>query len=98
MARVTPSVHIDIDAAFERANQLDLVRAKIRDRTEQIAARARRIDVAENNGRATISTEYETVASRRFVGRVVTDDVSGEHGDSVTRRRRTLRRAMGGRR
>lgn len=98
MARTDPVVKIDMDAMFVRANQTALLRAKVRDRTEQVAARARRIDVAENKGRASITTEYEVIANGRFVGRVLTDDVSGEFGDSATKRRRTLRRAAGRRR
>lgn len=93
-----PSVHIDVDAIFERANQQNLLRAKVKVRTEEIAARARRIDQAENKGRAAITTEYETLPNGRFVGRVTTDDVSGEYGDSGRKRRRTLRRAGGKRR
>lgn len=92
------NVDINLDHIFEAANQTDLLRAKVRDRTETTAARARRIDVKENAGRATISTEYETLPNGRFVGRVTTDDVSGEFGDSATKRRRTLRRAGGKRR
>lgn len=92
------NVDLDLDSIFEAANQTDLLRAKVRDRTEAIAARARRIDVKENEGRASITTEYETLPNGRFVGRVTTDDVSGEFGDSATKRRRTLRRAGGKRR
>lgn len=98
MGASDPVVNIDIDALFERANQNSLLRAKVKDRTEQVAARARRIDIAENEGRANISTEFEVLPNGRYVGRVYTDDVSGEHGDSKTKRRRTLRRAAGRRR
>lgn len=92
-----PQIDLDLDAIFEQANQDALVRAKVRDKAETIAARARRIDVAENGGRATISTEFDVLPNGRYVGRVRTDDVSGEFGDSVNRRRRTLRRAGGSR-
>ena len=92
-----PMVDINIDALFEEANQSKMVRAKVKDRTARIADRARRIDRSENAGRATIKTAFETLPNGRYVGRVETDDVSGEHGDSRTARRRTLRRAAGGR-
>lgn len=98
MASTDPRVELNLDGLFEAANQNSLVRAKVQDRLAQIAARARRIDQAENEGRATISIETEVLPNGRFMGRVVTDDVSGEFGDSVTKRRRTLRRAAGRRR
>lgn len=93
-----PRVNLDLDSLFEQANQNALVRAKVQDRAAQIAARARRIDQAENEGRANISTEFEVLPNGRFMARVVSDDVSGEFGDSVTKRRRTLRRSAGRRR
>ncbi len=92
-----PRVDLDIDQLFREANQTALLRAKVRDRNERIAARARRIDQAENKGRATIRTSYEVLPNGRFVARTETDDVSGEFGDSRTKRRRTLRRAGGSR-
>lgn len=92
-----PKVDINIDALFEEANQNSMVRARVKDRTARIAARARRIDRSENAGRATITVEHEVLPNGRFVGAVQTDDVSGEYGDSRTARRRTLRRAAGGR-
>lgn len=98
MGNLDPRIDLDLDALFERANQNPLVRAKVEDRTAQVAARARRIDLAENEGRATITTSFEVLPNGRYVGRVSTDDVSGEYGDSVTKRRRTLRRAAGRRR
>ncbi len=98
MAATDPIINIDIDALFERANQSALLRAKIDDRTARVAARARRIDMAENGGRANITVESEVLPNGRYMGRVVSDDVSGEYGDSVTKRRRTLRRAAGRRR
>lgn len=97
MAKMQPQVDLDIGALFVEANQNALLRAKIRDRTEKIAARARRIDQAENAGRATIRTSYEVLPNGRFVANVETDDVSGEFGDSTRLRRRTLRRAGGSR-
>lgn len=93
-----PRVNLDLDSLFEKANQNPLLRAKVQDRAAKVAARARRIDQAENEGRANISTEFEVLPNGRFMGRVVSDDVSGEFGDSVTKRRRTLRRAAGRRR
>ena len=92
-----PKIEMNMDALFVEANQLKMVRAKVKDRTARIAARARRIDRSENAGRANITVEYEVLPHGRFVGAVQTDDVSGEFGDSKTVRRRTLRRAAGGR-
>lgn len=92
-----PRIDIDIGELFETANQNALLRAKVRDRAETIAARARRIDQQENAGRATIKTSYEVLPDGRFVANVETDDVSGEFGDSKSKRRRTLRRAGGSR-
>lgn len=92
-----PRIELNINALFVEANQNAMVRAKVKDRTARIAARARRIDRAENAGRANITVEHEVLPNGRFVGAVQTDDVSGEFGDSKTIRRRTLRRAAGGR-
>lgn len=92
-----PKIEMNMDALFVEANQLNMVRAKVKDRTARIAARARRIDRSENAGRANITVEYEVLPHGRFVGAVQTDDVSGEFGDSKIVRRRTLRRAAGGR-
>lgn len=92
-----PKIEMNMDALFVEANQLKMVRAKVKDRSARIAARARRIDRSENAGRANITVEYEVLPHGRFVGAVQTDDVSGEFGDSKTVRRRTLRRAAGGR-
>lgn len=92
-----PKIEMNMDALFVEANQLKMVRAKVKDRSARIADRARRIDRSENAGRANITVEYEVLPHGRFVGAVQTDDVSGEFGDSKTVRRRTLRRAAGGR-
>lgn len=92
-----PKIEMNMDALFVEANQNKMVRAKVKDRTARIADRARRIDRSENAGRANITVEYEVLPHGRFVGAVQTDDVSGEFGDSKTVRRRTLRRAAGGR-
>lgn len=92
-----PKIEMNMDALFVEANQLKMVRAKVKDRSARIADRARRIDRSENAGRANITVEYEVLPHGRFVGAVQTDDVSGEFGDSRTVRRRTLRRAAGGR-
>lgn len=97
MAKDGPRIDLDMDSIFERANQTKMVRAKVQDRTAKIAARARRIDMAENEGRANIKVVTKTLGNGRFVGNVESDDAAGEFGDSNTKRRRTLRRAAGSR-
>lgn len=96
MAQSDPEVDLDADDLFRQANAYEGVKSGVRGRAQQVANRARAIDRRENKGRATISIEEEVLPNGRYVCRVVTDDVSGEHGDLRTRRRATLRRAAGG--
>lgn len=89
------SVELDFDEIFQQANESTQVRAAVLKRATDIAVRARRIDAQENAGHANITIEERVMPNGRYVVQVQTDDVSGEHGDSVTERRRTLRRASG---
>lgn len=88
-----PRVDLDLDQIFKLANQTAILQAKVRQRAQKVANRARQIDARENKGRAAISIEETTIPNGRYVCRVRTDDKSGEWGDTNTRRRATLRRA-----
>lgn len=93
MANDKPTVVLRTDELFKLANKAAVVKAGVRARAQKVANRARQIDARENKGRASITLEEETIENGRFVCRVRTDDVSGEWGDTNTRRRATLRRA-----
>ncbi|AMS03912.1 head closure Hc1 [Gordonia phage UmaThurman] len=90
-------VRIDADRMFRDLNRTPRVRRAVRARAREIAARARRIDQAENDGRADITLTERTIGNGRFVVHVESTDADGEHGNSTTVRRRTLRRAIGSR-
>lgn len=83
-------VHISADEMFEKANKTGVVRRGVRARANEIAARGSRQGTA-------LSVEEATLPNGRYVARVVSKDVAGEHGNSTTPRRRGLRRAVGGR-
>lgn len=91
-------VYIDMDALFERANQSAMLRAKIRDRANRVAARARRLDQQATGGKSSIEVRESVLPNGRFIAQVESDDVDGEFGNGKTARRRTLRQAMGSRR
>lgn len=90
-------VELDLDELFREANELPMLRAKTFAKATQIANRARRIDAAENGGHAEITLEERVMPNGRYVVQVRSTDGDGEHGTSTTVRRRTLRRAVGGR-
>ena len=90
-------IHIDGDQLFFEANQTALLRSAVRARAQQIATKALAIDKAENGGKAQITLVDRTLANGRQVTEVHSSDIDGEYGTSATRRRATLRRAMGGR-
>lgn len=90
-------VRIDVDRMFRRLNRMGRARAAVRVRANKVAARARRIDQSENDGRADITLTERTLSNGRFVVHVESTDADGEHGNTVTERRRTLRRAIGSR-
>ncbi|QDF17107.1 head closure Hc1 [Gordonia phage William] len=92
-----PLVRIDSDRVFRELNRMSKVRRGVRERAREIAARAIRIDQAENDGRADITLSEHTMPNGRFVVHVESNDVDGEHGNTSTVRRRTLRRAVGSR-
>lgn len=91
-------VELDADQLFFDAMKTPQVRAKTRQRAQQIATRAIAIDKAENGGKARITLRDRTLANGRAVTEVHSTDAAGEYGTSKTKRRRTLRRAMGSRR
>ena len=88
-------VQLDLDGLFAEMNETAQVRAGVTRRATEIAARARRIDAAENGGRAEITLTEKTMPNGRFVVQVRSTDGDGEFGTSTTARRRTLRRAIG---
>lgn len=88
-------VDLDVDEIFRRANETDIVRAKIYARAVQIANRARRIDAQENGGNSTVELQERVMANGRYVVHVRMTDDGSEHGTSKRARRRTLRRAVG---
>lgn len=90
-------VRIDGNAMFRRLNRMSLVRNGVRTRGRTVLARARRIDQTENDGRADITMSERTMRNGRFVVHVESTDADGEHGNTTTERRRTLRRAAGSR-
>lgn len=90
-------VHIDADDMFRRLNRMPKVRDGVRARAREVLARARRIDQTENDGRADITMSERTMRNGRFVVHVESTDADGEHGNTTTERRRTLRRAAGSR-
>lgn len=90
-------VNIDGDEIFFELNKTPQVRAAVRKRAQAIATRAMTIDKAENGGKARIRLVDKKTGRGRVVTEVHSDDGDGEYGTSKTKRRRTLRRAMGGR-
>ena len=90
MSRSGSGVHIDPDEMFGKANQTPILRAGIRAAAAAVAARG-------NRQGGEMSVEETTLANGRYVARVVSKDVDGEHGNEKTPRRRGLRRAVGGR-
>lgn len=91
------AITIDADQLFYDVNQTAQARAAVRGRAQQIAAKAIALDKAENKGRSSITLVDRTLANGRAVTEVHSTDVAGEYGNSNTRRRAILRRAMGGR-
>lgn len=76
----------------QRVSVVPEVRAALRAKAAQVAARARQIDASEGGG-ATITVEEGIRPGGRAYANVVSDDADGEYGTSRTARRRTLGRA-----
>ena len=91
------AVDINPDDIFFQVMQTAVVKSAVRARAQQIAQKAIAIDKAENGGKATITIVDRVLANGRPVSEVHSTDEAGEYGNSKTRRRATLRRAMGGR-
>lgn len=90
------SVRIDGDELFIHVMTTDQVEAAVYSRAAKIAAKARRLDVADGKGAARIRVEPVLLPSGRAACNVVSDDVEGEYGTSTSKQLRTLRRAAGG--
>lgn len=83
-------MHIDPDDMFKKANRTRQLRDGVRSAAETIAARG-------NRQGGEMSVEDATLPNGRYVARVISKDVDGEHGNENTPRRRGMRRAIGGR-
>ncbi|MCH6197448.1 hypothetical protein MHT86_08065 [Corynebacterium mastitidis] len=90
------SIHIDGDDIFRQVMATDQVNAAVYKEAARIAAKARRLDIADGTGTATIKVQRVPVASGRVAYNVTSDDVNGEYGSTNAKRLRTLRRAAEG--
>lgn len=96
MADDRVTVSLDIDEMFQDANNTLQVDAALRERAQQIANKARRLDERENNGRSNFRMESGFLPNGRRYHRVISDDEASEYGNSESKRRSILRRASGG--
>lgn len=89
-------VSLDFDEIFQDANATLPVEAGLRQRAQEIANKARRLDERENQGKSNFRIESGNLPNGRRYHRVISDDVAGEFGNADSKRRSILRRASGG--
>ncbi|AOE44362.1 hypothetical protein SEA_GHOBES_9 [Gordonia phage Ghobes] len=96
MAADRVEVNLDFDELFQEANDTLQVEAALRQRAQEVATKARRIDERENGGRSNFRLESGYLPNGRRYHRVASDNVASEYGDSDNKRLSILRRASGG--
>lgn len=94
MARLR--IQIDGDEIFQQVMGTPQVQAAVYKEAAKIAARARRLDIADGRGAAQIKIDRVPLPSGRVAYNVTSSDVAGEYGTSEAKRLATLRRAAKG--
>ncbi|QOC55709.1 hypothetical protein SEA_ARCHIMEDES_9 [Gordonia phage Archimedes] len=89
-------VALDFDEIFQDVNATLEVDSALRQRAQEVANKARRLDERENNGQSNFRMESGYLPNGRRYHRVISDDAESEYGSADSKRRSILRRASGG--